>query len=81
MGKNNIIERNQRCSIYTKIFFGYVKGRQYGTEYASISSIAKDFISEYDLEDILDANVIQVSYSNFTSLFKELTKDTKSQKY
>ena len=57
-----------RCSIYTMIFYGYASGRQLIEPGTPVNRMAVDFIDEFDLGDILDAKVIQVSHIGFTNL-------------
>ena len=80
MGKVNIIERAQRCSTYTQIFFGYVKGRHFNDPHAPINTLADEFIEAYDLYDILDPKVMQVSYINFTKIYIDLKRHDNTKK-
>ena len=81
MSKNNLIERAQRCSMYTTIFFGYVRGRQAaGDNEVAVNQMAEDYIAEYGLEDVLDPKVIQNSYRNFVMLFRDIKRDENRRK-
>jgi len=61
-------DRVARCSIYTQIFYGYVLGRQAIDPNVAIYKMAKEFIRDHDLENVLDAKVINVSFIKFAYL-------------
>jgi hypothetical protein len=61
-------DRVARCSIYTQIFYGYVLGRQAIDPNVAIYKMATEFIKDNNLENVLDAKVINVSFIKFSYL-------------
>jgi len=79
MAKNNLLERGQRCSLYTSVFYGYALGMLTGGSNLSLRALAQDWITKNNLEDVTRAEVLQVNYYNFYGMTKELKSMFKDQ--
>lgn len=72
--KNKAIERAQRCSIYTHIFFGFVVGYHILDPNKTVSKLAVEFINHYSLTGIIQPKTLEMNYSNFTQNMRAIER-------